>query len=193
MEKFEQQENLKQKLEKIYQVYKDDLHQLGLGEVEGEEDRKYDFENYGLDFKKAEKKKGEFKFDYDIDKLKQMISSLEQVLKEAGEDAWAMPAREGGKYLESCFSGLEYLEDPKERFSTLVFRITKNHPCEDGNKRISSVLFIFGLLENGMTIEEIKGKVDLEEFGMVASQLEARDQDDFRKKINKFIKTLGYD
>lgn len=191
-EKIEQQESLKQQLQKIYQTFEDDLHQLGLGEVEGEESREFDFESYGLNLDPEKKERGEFKFESDLMKLQAVIIELEQVLKSEGEEAWQMTLRESGRFLAACFAGLEYIEDPKETLATLVFRLTKNHPCEDGNKRISSVMFVLGLLENGMSIEEIKQNVDLEEFGMVMSQIEVEKSDEVREKINKFLTNLGY-
>ena len=190
-ESIKPQESLKQSLQKISQTFKDDLHQLGLGEVEGEESRDFDFENYGLKFEQSEVERGEFKFEYDLMQLQEMIKELEVTLKVGGEEAWQMTYREGGRFLAACFAGLEYLEDPKEAFATLVFRLTKNHPCEDGNKRISSVMFVLGLLENGMQIEEIKQNIDLEEFGMVMSQIESEKGDEVREKINKFLAGLG--
>jgi len=184
---------LEKAVQTVFTNYQDDLHKLGLGEVAGEQEREFDWENYGLDFSKTEKQRNEFEFNFDFAKIKKIISLLEETLKNNNESAWQMSERNNGELLKSCFSGLEYLDDdPKQAFATLVYRLTKNHPLEDGNKRISSVVFVLGLLENNMPIEEIKQKVDLEEFGMVMSQLADSQADEAREKISNFLTNCGY-
>jgi prophage maintenance system killer protein len=191
---FEQPEkDLAAKVNQINSAYKDALHNLGLGEVKADKEKEFDWEQYGLGFSSVEKNRGEFKFDYDLDKTRELIKTLEQELKASGESAWAMPERNQGQILEACFAGLEYLEDKREQFATLVFRLTKNHPLEDGNKRISSVLFVLGLLDNGISIEELKSRVDLEEFGMVMSQLDNSKIDEVRQKLKQFLENIGFE
>ncbi len=190
--KYELPKGIETQVDLLTKEFITELHQLGLGEVAGEDQRFFDFRSLGLKANKRFFQKKGFKFQITLEFVREMIKSMEKSLEQSGEEAWAMPERENGKYLEACFSGLDNIENEKDLFATLVFRLTKNHPCEDGNKRISSMLFILGLLQNGLTVKQIKQVVNLEEFGMVSSQWDNRLIDMYREKIKLFLTNIGF-
>ena len=118
----------------------------------------------------------ENKFILDFSEAKTAIKQLKSTLKLKGE-ATELFAREKANEFEGIirniyqtFGGIDLLPSIEEKAANLLYYIIKDHPFNDGNKRIGAFLFILFLSKNNMLYKK-NGELKINDNALVAITL----------------------
>jgi len=126
-----------------------------------------------------------------ISEVEYIAFSLAKELMEYGEPIPPFDSRYPYK-LESCietpfqtYSHKSLYQTIESKAAILFYLMTKNHPFQNGNKRIAVVTLYYFLLSNGrkLKVDNLK----LYEFAKEVAASEARDKDQTISKIRSFI------
>ncbi len=117
---------------------------------------------------------------------------LAQELMEYNEPIPPFETRYPAK-LESClntpfqtFERKSLYKTIEQKASMLFYLMIKNHPFQNGNKRVAVTTLLYFLHENGRWLRV--GNNDLYEFSKRIASGDSKDKDIFLKEISDFIK-----
>ena len=126
-----------------------------------------------------------------ITEVEYIAHRLAQELMEYGEPIPPFDTRYPDK-LESClktpfqtFGGKSLYQSFETKASMLFYLMIKNHPFQNGNKRVAVLTLIYFLYSNGRDLK-VSNK-ELYEFSKEVASSEAKDKDVIVSKIKYFI------
>ncbi len=118
----------------------------------------------------------EQKFILDVDEAKEAVSELKSVLLKKGEATELFGREKAGEFdgiirnIYQTFGGDDLLPSVEEKAAHLLYYIIKDHPFNDGNKRIGAFLFILFLDKNRMLYKS-NGELKINDNALVALAL----------------------
>ena len=95
-------------------------------------------------------------FTLGYDEAMLAINDLKESLIQKGEASQIFATQKAGEFegilknIYQTFSGCELLPTAQEKAANLIYYIIKDHPFNDGNKRIGAFMFILFLSKSGL-------------------------------------------
>ncbi len=118
----------------------------------------------------------EERFILDFDEAKSAISQLKTKLIDKGEATELFGREKAGEFdgivrnIYQTFGGEDLLPSIEEKAASLLYYVIKDHPFNDGNKRIGAFLFILFLSKNDH-LYKADGEVKINDNALVALSL----------------------
>lgn len=154
----------------------------------------------GYDEDKLEKhiRVSEEKFILDFDEAKNAITQLKSKLIAKGEATELFGREKAGEFdgiirnIYQTFGGYDLIPSVEEKAANLLYYIIKDHPFNDGNKRIGAFLFILFLIKNN-ALNKSNGELKINDNALVALSLMTAKSDPLQKDtvVNLIVNMLG--
>lgn len=140
----------------------------------------------------------EEKFILDFDEAKDAIAQLKKELMSKGEASDLFGKEKAGEFdgvirnIYQTFGGVDLIPSVEEKAANLLYYIIKDHPFNDGNKRIGAFLFILFLTKNN-TLYKSNGELKINDNALVALSLMTAKSDPIQKDtvVNLIVNMLG--
>ena len=133
-------------------------------------------QGYDEDSLSAPRSESEQRFILDHDEAKEAIAHLKQELMGKKEATELFGNEKAGEFdgiirnIYQTFGGQDLLPSVEEKAANLLYYIIKDHPFNDGNKRIGAFLFILFLSKNRM-LRKPNGEPKINDNALVALAL----------------------
>lgn len=128
----------------------------------------------------------EEKFILDFGEAKEAIAQLKQELMKKGEATALFGREKAGEFdgivrnIYQTFGGVDLIPTVEEKATNLLYYIIKDHPFNDGNKRIGAFLFILFLTKNN-ALYKANGELKINDNALVALSLMTAKSDPLQK------------
>ena len=128
----------------------------------------------------------EEKFILDFDEAKDAIAQLKHELIAKGEATELFGREKAGEFdgivrnIYQTFGGVDLIPTVEEKAANLLYYIIKDHPFNDGNKRIGAFLFILFLTKNN-ALYKSNGELKINDNALVALSLMTAKSDPLQK------------
>jgi prophage maintenance system killer protein len=140
----------------------------------------------------------EEKFILDFDEAKKAITQLKGKLIAKGEATELFGREKAGEFdgiirnIYQTFGGHDLIPSVEEKAANLLYYIIKDHPFNDGNKRIGAFLFILFLIKNN-ALYKSNGELKINDNALVALSLMTAKSDPLQKDtvVNLIVNILG--
>lgn len=140
----------------------------------------------------------EEKFILDFDEAKDAIAQLKKELISKGEASDLFGKEKAGEFdgvicnIYQTFGGVDLIPSVEEKAANLLYYIIKDHPFNDGNKRIGAFLFILFLAKNN-ALYKSNGELKINDNALVALALMTAKSDPLQKEtvVNLIVNILG--
>lgn len=140
----------------------------------------------------------EGKFILDFDEAKEAIAKLKKELIDKGEASDLFGKERAGAFdgiirnIYQTFGGEDLIPSVEEKAANLLYYIIKDHPFNDGNKRIGAFIFILFLSKNN-ALYKSDGELKVNDNALVALSLMTAKSDPMQKDtvVNLIVNILG--
>ena len=127
-------------------------------------------------------------FTLGYDEAMLAINNLKEALIQKGEASQIFATQKAGEFkgilknIYQTFGGCELLPTAQEKAANLIYYIIKDHPFNDGNKRIGAFMFILFLSKSGLLYKN-NGKPKISNNTLAALALLIAQSDPSQKEM----------